>query len=59
MLVLPAPRHHHTMRRIKLPVFAHSHMFAINVDPILPARSWIELGSNAHPGTELTRLGEI
>jgi hypothetical protein len=45
--------------RIKLPVLADGHMFAIDVDSILPARSWVELCSNPHPGTELNRLGEI
>lgn len=58
-MVLPAPRHQHPVRRINHPVLAHRHMFAIDVDAILPAGSWIELCSNAHPGTELVRLGEI
>jgi hypothetical protein len=58
-VALPAPRHQHTVRRINLPVLAHGHMFAIDVDAIPPARSWIELCSNAHPGTELIRLSEI
>ena len=58
-MVLPAPRHQHPVRRINLPVLADSHMFAINLDAILPARSGIELRSHAHPGTELIRLGEI
>ncbi len=59
ILVLPAPRNQHPVRRINLPILAHGHMLAIDVDAILPARSWIELCSNAHPGNELIRLGEI
>ena len=47
------------MRRINLSVLAHGDVLAIDVDAVLSARPWIELRSDAHPGTELVRFSEI
>ena len=58
-MALPAPAHHDAMRRVHLLIFTTCDVFAIDIDPVAPAGTRIQLGSHAHPFHEPAAVRQI
>src|SRR5437762_2859552 len=58
-MTLPAPRHDETTGRFDLSIMTGRNVLAVDVDPIAPSGSRVELGANPHPLHETAAVGEV